>query len=241
MHLLSVIALALGLSSLTVSDAPLNSLSPTKWQVRAGDAIEVQCSADDVKESESRLVMRMGGAQTLVPLVREGQKLVGRKTATTDGTLVAALASEQRHVEGRERIFRYEKVFVAVTPKEKNVERKSSAGAMARFGHLLVLTPLVDPSRLILGCDLPVKLKYEGGDLANADVVVRVSPVAGGQALEMQKTTDANGLLNLRIDRSGLWTLIVERRADGDQRSPQRILASMSFVVAAEAEAGAGK
>ena len=132
-------------------------------------------------------------------------------------------------------IVRVEKLCILVDPATPDaVAAPPSASSTARFGQDVELTPLVDPDFAPPGSDVPVQVKCEHRNLPNARVQVstraeaakaaeagknaaprrdaqrsRTTPATGWSSASQD--TNESGIANVRISKSGIVSVGVER------------------------------
>jgi hypothetical protein len=144
---------------------------------------------------------------------------------------------------------------VAPADPEARIIVRPSASATARFGHRLELAPLVDPAALLVGADLPVRVKFDGLNLQGATVVVKCQPRQGppsdaarqdarGSSVDdrqpaapprkLHLKTNKSASVNIPIREAGLWTITVQHRPVGgapEGHGADRFVATMMFTV----------
>jgi uncharacterized GH25 family protein len=108
--------------------------------------------------------------------------------------------------EGRERYSRFLKSLLQVGDKRDDTYKKT-------LGLKLEITPLENPYAKRVGDRLKFQINFDGKPLADRAVF------ADNRASKTQKmTTDKNGRVTIKIDRSGLWLvrLVTMRRCAAD-------------------------
>jgi len=225
-------------------------------QLTAGAAVElrgVEAGPDD----EVRVIVQAGGSQVLLEATgeEEGGRSRWRFTPERTGTIIIATTSRGGPAANGLRVHRFDKLFVRVSSADGGAGARPSAAATARFGHRLELCPLVDPTILRAGSDLPLRVKIEGESLVSAQVRLACEPggdmrdrigIAGPgaadmapraapapPALSMQFETGDGGTIVVPIRSAGRWTITVEHDAppDGAMGVRDRFVASMTFMV----------
>jgi hypothetical protein len=247
-------------------------VTPPTWSPRVAQPVALTLPADvarSVSPKHVRLIVRSRGAQRLITpeISPDSGAGIWRFTPNHQGTCVIATVIEPPADATTGATFRYEKLFVQVAPEDPAAlaPKSPSASATARFAHRLELAPLVDPACLLVGADLPLRVKFEGVNATGVQVIARCQPVPsspGGSASANTNvgagdrpraarsrvhrlTTNQSAAVNVPIDRPGLWTITTEHRPankkPGDA-GPARFVATMMFVVhepdAAQADPG---
>ncbi len=238
------------------------AVRPVAWAARVGQPVEVRLAGEataSIAAQDVRVIVRSRGAQELIEAQPAGESglLVWRFGPRHEGTCVVASRIEPSSSTAGDRTFRYEKLFLRVAPEdpEARIVVRPSASATARFGHRLELAPLVDPAALLVGADLPVRVKFDGLNLQGAAVVVRCQPGRGApsdaarqdgrdSSVDARKPaapprtlhlkTNKSASVNIPIREAGLWTITVEHRPAGDVPDgggADRFVATMMFVV----------
>lgn len=98
--------------------------------------------------------------------------------------------------DGRERYSRYLKCLLQSGTEQDETFRRV-------LGQKLELVPQADPYRLKVGDQLPVQVLFDGKPLAG----VRVAAYhrADGKPVEQVHMTTAEGLVQIKLERSGTW------------------------------------
>ena len=257
---IAIILASLGSSSSADDAAPV--LRPQSWAPRVGDPLELRPtgpSAESLAVEDVRVIVRSRGAQGLIEPQRTRESGPGfwRFAPRHEGTCVIATTIEPARPAAGGRILRYEKLFVRVAPKDPEARAvvRPSASATARFAHRLELAPLVDPACLLVGADLPIRVKFEGLNLKGATVVAKCEPNRGAaegpspgapmtadqerapkaaRGTPLRLTTNDSASVNVPIRSAGLWTITIEHRPGGgeaDGRDGDRLVATMMFLV----------
>jgi uncharacterized GH25 family protein len=110
-------------------------------------------------------------------------------------------------------------------------------GITSKTGQKVEVLPLVDPTRVAPGDDLPVRVYYEGIKVAKARVTASVVPTAGGDPINLEAAhpTDEHGTTRFRVSQGGTWTIrFVHEPPAGPSGdiSIQRYVAELIFNVA---------
>ncbi len=236
-------------------------VTPPTWTPRVAQPVVLTLPAEvarSVSPEHVRLIVRSRGAQRLItPETTAGSgTAIWRFTPHREGTCIIATVIEPPADSAAGATFRYEKLFLLVAPEDPAAlaPKSPSASATARFAHRLELAPLVDPACLLVGADLPLRVKFEGGNLTGARVIARCQPVRSSpgsspsantnvgssdlpraaRASVHRLTTNQSAAVNVPIDRPGLWTITTEHRPAGKKPGdggPARFVATMMFVV----------
>lgn len=183
-----------------------------------------------------RVLVRSRGNQAFVDRVGRAATASAfwRFTPKNEGTCIIAVTAEPASTKDGRRTHQYDKYFLRVAPADpsKTATRSPSASATARFAHRLEIAPMVDPTWLTVGSDLPLRVKYDGVDLQNATIVATCRPDAdaspakrpadGGTAVPrgrgepapppVRLNTGKTSFANLPIRHAGVWTVVVEHR-----------------------------
>ncbi len=236
-------------------------VTPPTWTPRVAQPVVLTLPAEvarSVSPEHVRLIVRSRGAQRLItPETSAGSGAgIWRFTPNHQGTCVIATVIEPPVDSTTGAVFRYEKLFLQVAPEDPAAlaPKSPSASATARFAHRLELAPLVDPACLLVGADLPLRVKFEGVNLTGVRVIARCQPVrpssgssppantngvsndrpGAARAGVHRLTTNQSAAVNVPIDRPGLWTITTEHcpadKKPGDD-GPVRFVATMMFVV----------
>ncbi|HVP10268.1 MAG TPA: DUF4198 domain-containing protein, partial [Phycisphaerae bacterium] len=217
---------------------------PPSLFARVGQPVELKLPprlAEPIAPRDIRMVVRSYGAQELIePQTGEkGGPLAWRWTPRRTGACIVATAIEPSSVAAGERTFRYEKLFLRAESGDPTAApvMRPSASTIARFAQRLELCPMVDPLCLLIGADLPVRVKFDGADLKGATVAAKVEPAGGGPSTTLTFITNDSAAVNVPVTTPGLWMVAIEYRPEaGDQGKSDRFVATMMFVVE---EAGA--
>jgi hypothetical protein len=200
-------------------------LLPGSFTPRAGEAVSfTPRSAESLPGlplswtdlDPERFVARSGGEQWVldptgdVPFAAAGGALVGLSAKASAG-----LAPAWLHL----------KTVIAVRGADGALPPPAAA-VTARFGFTLEITPLMDPSALEPGGDLPLRVQFDGPGLAGAEVLAGHD----SEPVRPRAVTGEAGEAVLRIDRAGRWLVCVRHAAGG-----QAHLASLLFEVGQEA------
>jgi uncharacterized GH25 family protein len=106
------------------------------------------------------------------------------------------------------------------------MESAPSPVATAKTGQVAEIRPLMDPTALPVGSDLPFRLYIEGSGAGEATLTAE-SP--SGRTIRTR--TDFNGIGALRLEEAGIW--ILEFRAFGPASSasavPRAFAGTLSF------------
>jgi len=82
-------------------------------------------------------------------------------------------------------------------------EARPDATATSKSGLAAEIRPLMDPTTLGVGSDLPLRLYVDGEAVADA----RITASHAATATTRSASTDARGIASIRIDHPGPWTL----------------------------------
>lgn len=93
--------------------------------------------------------------------------------------------------------------------------------ALKPAGHGLELLPLIQPNDIVAGEDAPFRLLFDGQPLADAAVTVfREAGQYDGRKIEAELTTDASGLVTLRVADPGAYMTQVRHRIASPEGAP---------------------
>ncbi|HEY3244341.1 MAG TPA: DUF4198 domain-containing protein [Phycisphaerae bacterium] len=245
MHVLSISSLLMLICSAGGAEQRGPVLLPKTWTVQEARPIELRLVDEDLAGSV-RLVVRSHGAQEQVPPASSGpgEPSKWQFTPTAGATYIFAAASEPPDNASKPAPYHYEKLFMRAAPRGPQADSPETAqpspSATVAFAQRLELIPLVDPTGLHVGDDLPVLVKFEGDELSNATVDLRCqssedaagerpgsTPPGQPDGPRAALRSNESGSVNIQITRAGVWTLSVEHRA-----APRQYVATMSFVVA---------
>lgn len=104
------------------------------------------------------------------------------------------------------------KMIFRVAPKagEAPPAMEHDSGVTGKVGQKIEIVPLIDPTRLRPGDDLPVRVYWEGAKLVGIAVWASV-----GGAAPVRTITDDVGSARFHVDRAGAWTIRFEKDSDG--------------------------
>ncbi|MCZ6681810.1 MAG: DUF4198 domain-containing protein [Planctomycetota bacterium] len=252
---------------LAAEPVPLMVLTPQTARVGKPLVLRVDDDSGMARDSDIRVIVRFRGDQELVePRVDPASKSkTWRFTPRGAGTYVISTSIEPTSASRTDRLFQYEKMIVVVAPDGPvtDVPARPSASAIARFGHRLEIDSMVDPSCLMIGGVLPVRIKFDGKTMKNMELVVACRPtevlagakpvpaapageVGGGPPPDVTRTfksdTGENDFARIPIRDAGRWILVAEHKPDADGvriRPGDRFVATLEFRVnRPKAEAG---
>lgn len=259
----ALIVLGAGTRILFAADpVPLMEVKSGTARVGAPLVLRANDDSEVVRESDIRVVVRFRGNQELVEPEVDGKSKAKtwRFTPGGAGAYVISTSFEPESMVRTNRLFQYEKLFVRIAPDGagSGARARPSASAMARFGHRLEIDAMLDPSCLMVGGELPVRVKFDGSTLKDKDLTASWHPGetgatskssdagAGGPTTDTARTfkfnTGENDFARIPIVGPGRWTLVVEHRPEADGariRQGDRFVATMEFQVnPSEADAG---
>jgi hypothetical protein len=193
-------------------------VQPRTLSSQKGKPIELR--ADLAPSSGAfHVVARLRGTQKILENAAgaDRQPMIWQYTPADVGTCIIATTIEPPADAAEPRTHRFEKLFLPVTEADSNGQNAPSASATARFGQRFELTPLVDPTCIPVGADLPIRVKFDGKDLPDATVsVTRLDnwpPPSTTSSPSNSLKTNASGAINVRIDHPGTWIVSVEHTA----------------------------
>lgn len=93
--------------------------------------------------------------------------------------------------------------------------------ALKPSGQGLELQPLIQPNDIVAGEDAPFRLLFDGQPVANAAVTVfREAGQYDGRKIEAELTTDASGLVTLKVAQPGAYMTQVRHRVASPAGAP---------------------
>jgi hypothetical protein len=112
------------------------------------------------------------------------------------------------------RVRRIESAATLIRAPGTGGDNEGSGAAMSKTGQAVEIRPLFDPTSVVVGSDLPVRV-YVGGS-TKAGAKVQASSLAAGQTVA--KIADRTGSTFFRITHPGLWRIEFHdaRPLDGD-------------------------
>lgn len=239
----AVIVMAAG-SRVLFAAPPAPQMNLTSQTAVVGKPFVLKAADDSViaPDSNVRVIVRFQGNQEMVePQVDPGSKTKSwRFTPRNAGAYVIATSIEPDSTAGTERLFQYEKLFIRAAPDGPvaDTTTRPSASAIARFGHRLEIDSIVDPSCLMVGGVMPIRVKFDGQTMKNMEVVATRRPDEPGATTDTPSTskfnTGDNDFARIPISGTGRWTVVAEYRPDADGvriRPGDRFVATMEFQV----------
>ena len=239
-------------SGAIAQQTPMLKTQTANANVGAAYQIDLNDAAT-VSPGHVRIILRSHGDQSLLTPRQDDSSgaTTWRFTPKRPGTHVIAATAEPPAAQKSPRVFRYEKHFIRVAPAGPQTPetRRPSASATARFGHRLELAPMVDPAWLIVGSDLPIRVKFDGLDLKNVELVATCRMPPGRDAKPPDSSAPAtdpetktpvktvrvqtgdSSFANLLIRSTGLWTVTLQHRPIGSADKSEIFIAIMQFTV----------
>lgn len=104
------------------------------------------------------------------------------------------------------------------TPSTQAMEPPQTTAIAAKLGSRIEILPLIDPTRLHVGNDLPIRVYLDGDKAAEAPVAA-----IGPDGKVREAVTDRVGSTHVRIDQSGRWRFIFEIESEGLTRRAELI------------------
>jgi len=189
----------------------------------------------------AQFFVRVAGEQrTLLPVNADGDGRHARLTIDRAGPALLCIGAgppaARGHSDSWQRVTHCTKIVLDVRPADGRAPATytPNPGITAKTGQKIEIMPMVDPFRLRVGDDLPVRVYYEGVRISNARVTATVRPSGfSGPGTEIQaaRPTDAHGTTWLHVSRPGTWVVRLVHEVDG-QAGPQRCVAELIFRVA---------
>lgn len=177
------------------------------------------------------MVREPGRQRTLEPVILQGRDTVSIELDRPGFALIVidvGPSSDKGHRDSWQRTTHCTKLVVHVEgPSAHLIDR--NPGLTAKVGGKIEILPLLDPTTLLPGSDLPVRIYFEGDKQVGQKVTV-ISPAEE----KATYVSDGVGAATVRIPRPGRWILRYEKESEG-----RRYLADLMFDV--PGEAGAGK
>lgn len=103
-------------------------------------------------------------------------------------------------------------------PTTQTPEPLQTTAIAAKLGSRIEILPLIDPTRLRVGNDLPVRVYLDGDKVAEAPIAA-----VGPDGKVREAVTDRVGSTHVRIDLSGRWRFIFEIESEGLTRRAELI------------------
>ncbi len=170
-------------------------------------------------------VLRVGGEQrSVVPTLRDGalgfDVLAPLACDALLGLSIAAEGSTPaQHV----------KAIVAMRAADDSSQPTSAVAA--RIGLLAELTPLLDPTTLHAGDDLPVKLAVDLGDARAVAIDVEHRPLGGGSIIYTTTRTGDTGVAIVRMQGDGSYALTARVHVGGLDGTRTAALTTLTFAL----------
>ncbi|MCH7527464.1 MAG: DUF4198 domain-containing protein [Planctomycetes bacterium] len=200
----------------------LSTLNP-----KAGEAVWIRLNlptGEGWREANiGLLIVRAGGEQRSIPVEpKPGEDFI---TVTFDQpgyaliVLSAGPASATGHSDSWQRTPYCSKAVLRVSPKDGKSSSRladSGSGVVGKVGQKLEILPLINPSTLRVGDDLPVRVYYEG--VKQRGVTVQAISTDHGvgtrPAKITDKTSDSVGTAWFSISDRGRWMVRFEHTVD---------------------------
>lgn len=185
-------------------------------------------------DSFDPFMARVGGYQVnlLEPRIDGGAVCVDVRLPETGGSMVG-FSTKPRRVrwEDGETVLlsQHVKSLFPVTDSELHAPVPSAAVAY-RLGLRLEIVSMLDPLPLLPRDQLPLQVRFDGPELAGAEVEVRLSPRGGGDTeIVLRERTDDAGTVVLPIDRPGRYTARVTHDPVGSGMGREVHRAALTF------------
>jgi uncharacterized protein DUF4198 len=217
-------------------------LVPDAPRARVGDELRVAIHAGgDLASAPLATLLdeldpcsaRAGGWQgnELVPQARDGVTAL-RVRFPEPGDAMIGFSTRGRIVDGA-LLIQHAKCMLPVT-RDGNDLPAPSAVLSRRLGLAVELAPLLDPTALHEGDQLPLRVRCNEGRPAGAPITVSFRPRAGDAARTIMSTqADGAGNTSVRIGGLGLYLVeaVVEIAAENES-APRRVhRASLTFTI----------
>lgn len=192
-------------------------LQPAALSVPAGQPLELTLRLPNGESwsavNVGRFIVREQGVQRSIepPIAatRDTMSLAFDKAGYALVALDVGPSSEKDQRDSWRRTTHCTKLFVRITGEgEKSAGQ--NPGLTAKVGSRIELLPLMDPTQLAPGADLPVRAYFDG-DKAVGGEVTALAPDGTSSAA----TTDSVGATHFKIDRAGRWTIRFAHMLEG--------------------------
>ena len=167
--------------------------------------------------------IRSGGEQhTITPQALASDPRSGTITIDRVGPALLCLSvgppESRGHSDSWQRVSYCAKIILDVQPGPNQREERfmPNPGVTAKTGQKLEILPLVDPTTIRPGHDLPIRVYFEGVKIKGAKMTASVT--ADGFAktidtIEAHHPTDSHGTTWFHVERAGTWTIRLEHDA----------------------------
>ncbi|MHC4065141.1 MAG: DUF4198 domain-containing protein [Planctomycetota bacterium] len=230
-----VVALVTGPSAIATKPAVVPAtLKPT---ARAPIRLELNLPTDPGRAlatwdtaNVAQLFVRSAGEQkSYLPLgPAPGQRHVSLEVERAGPALLCigvGPPEERGHSDSWQRVTHCTKIVLNVQPRDPAATAGSTSnpGITAKTGQKVEILPLVDPTRLRQGDDLPVRVYYEGVKVKGALITATVhqGDLAGaGVTINAARQTDAHGTTWLPVTHAGTWVVRFSHQVEGRSDAP---------------------
>ncbi len=214
------VILSLGIWPRTSGSALLAAesvLQPAALSVPAGQPLELTLRLPNGESwsavNVGRFIVREQGLQRSIepPIAatRDTTSLTFDKAGYALVALDVGPSSENDRRDSWRRTTHCTKLFVRITGEgEKSAGR--NPGLTAKVGSRIELLPLMDPTQLAPGADLPVRAYFDGDKAAGLEVTA-LAP----DGTSFTAATDSVGATHFRLDRAGRWTIRFTHVSEG--------------------------
>lgn len=197
--------------------------------------------------------VRSGGEQkSLLPLAAGADGRLAQFSVDRAGPALLCVCvgppEARGHPDSWQRVTHCTKIILDVQPQgaDGRVVSPPNPGVTAKTGQKIEILPLVDPTRLRKGDDLPLRVYYEGIKIEGARITASVTRAGtdlgrDGPVVEVTaaRPTDGHGITSLPIARAGRWVVrLVHEVREGPNTGnhPRRYVAELIFEVPEGAE-----
>ncbi len=226
-------------ASVSMADGPRveSSLGVSTFRPVAGEEVRIEldlATGEDWRRANiGRLIARAGARQWTIPAAPRSGETFLRVRFDDPGPVLLVLSAGGEAEKGRSDSWRRTtyctKVVFDVGGGDEDGAVSVSGGITGKVGERVEVLPLVDPTRIGVGDDLPVRVYYEGHKLVDTAVS---SYARGGDSgsgdPRSTKRSDSAGMAWFKIDRVGHWLIRFEHMAEG-----VRYVGELRFEVAA--------
>lgn len=212
--------LSLGIWTRTSGSALLAAesvLQPAALSVPAGQPLELTLRLPNGESwsavNVGRFIVREQGLQRSIDAPIAATRDTMSLTFDQPGYALVALdvgpSSEKDRRDSWRRTTHCTKLFVRITGEgEKNAGR--NPGLTAKVGSRIELLPLMDPTQLAPGADLPVRAYFDGDKVVGGEVTAFAPDGTSSTA-----RTDSVGATHFKLESAGRWTIRFTHVSDG--------------------------
>lgn len=178
-----------------------------------------------------QLIIRQSGEQRTIETDTAASQEIALTFERPGYALVAVgvgLASQKGFRDSWQRTTHCSKFIVRVSDGSRKTTPPGT-GLTAKVGGKVEIVPLMDPTQMSIGNDLPVRCYFEGDKLVG-QTVTAIAPDGTSQ----RGNTDAVGATHFRMTQAGRWTVRFEREVEGVTYTAELIFEVPAPVAAGE-------